>query len=188
MASLCSSSFHNEKCPPAWAYGRYSREVDWWTIGVLIFEMLVGLPPFYDENTQAMYQKVRHRSENLLSCDMLLACLSVLPLMQIALRKILKQILHQRLVFPDAVSPAAAAIVTRLLDRDPRNRLGHTGAAAIRADPFFSSLNWDDLLYQRINMPFKPELQGVRCLLFLFCVSCYVCFPCSCRPVSQCRR
>ena len=33
-------------------------EVDWWTIGTLLYEMLTGLPPFYDENVQEMYQKI----------------------------------------------------------------------------------------------------------------------------------
>jgi serum/glucocorticoid-regulated kinase 2 len=33
-------------------------EVDWWTVGTLLYEMLTGLPPFYDENTQLMYQKI----------------------------------------------------------------------------------------------------------------------------------
>jgi serum/glucocorticoid-regulated kinase 2 len=36
-------------------------EVDWWTIGTLIFEMLAGLPPFYDENVQLMYQKILYQ-------------------------------------------------------------------------------------------------------------------------------
>eukprot|EP00052_Salpingoeca_macrocollata_P020545 m.172964 g.172964 ORF g.172964 m.172964 type:complete len:517 (-) comp21289_c0_seq6:69-1619(-) len=39
----------------------YGMEVDWWTIGTLLFEMLAGLPPFYDENTQKMYQKILHQ-------------------------------------------------------------------------------------------------------------------------------
>lgn len=33
-------------------------QVDWWTLGVLLYEMLSGLPPFYSENTNEMYQKV----------------------------------------------------------------------------------------------------------------------------------
>jgi serum/glucocorticoid-regulated kinase 2 len=36
----------------------YSKNVDWWTLGVLLFEMLTGLPPFYDENTNEMYRKI----------------------------------------------------------------------------------------------------------------------------------
>ncbi|KAI9682703.1 MAG: hypothetical protein M1829_006690 [Trizodia sp. TS-e1964] len=36
----------------------YTKTVDWWTLGVLLFEMLTGLPPFYDENTNEMYRKI----------------------------------------------------------------------------------------------------------------------------------
>ncbi|BFZ53818.1 Serine/threonine-protein kinase [Savitreella phatthalungensis] len=36
----------------------YTKVVDWWTLGVLLYEMLTGLPPFYDENVQEMYRKI----------------------------------------------------------------------------------------------------------------------------------
>ena len=36
----------------------YTKTVDWWTLGVLLYEMLTGLPPFYDENTIDMYKKI----------------------------------------------------------------------------------------------------------------------------------
>ncbi|KAJ8470025.1 hypothetical protein ONZ51_g8601 [Trametes cubensis] len=38
----------------------YNKTIDWWTLGVLLYEMLSGLPPFYDENTDSMYQKILH--------------------------------------------------------------------------------------------------------------------------------
>ncbi|OZJ01583.1 Serine/threonine-protein kinase gad8 [Bifiguratus adelaidae] len=36
----------------------YTKAVDWWTLGVLLYEMMTGLPPFYDENTSEMYRKI----------------------------------------------------------------------------------------------------------------------------------
>ncbi|KAJ7459917.1 kinase-like domain-containing protein [Mycena latifolia] len=38
--------------------GGYNKTIDWWTLGVLLFEMLAGLPPFYDEVTDKMYEKI----------------------------------------------------------------------------------------------------------------------------------
>ncbi|KAL1919298.1 uncharacterized protein VTP21DRAFT_1991 [Calcarisporiella thermophila] len=36
----------------------YSRAVDWYSFGVLIFEMLAGYPPFYDESQMRMYERI----------------------------------------------------------------------------------------------------------------------------------
>ncbi|ODV80966.1 putative serine/thronine protein kinase [Suhomyces tanzawaensis NRRL Y-17324] len=36
----------------------YTRSVDWWTLGTLLYEMLTGLPPFFDEDTPTMYRKI----------------------------------------------------------------------------------------------------------------------------------
>ncbi|CAB4257133.1 similar to Saccharomyces cerevisiae YMR104C YPK2 Protein kinase with similarity to serine/threonine protein kinase Ypk1p [Maudiozyma barnettii] len=36
----------------------YSKVVDWWTLGVLLYEMLTGLPPYYDEDVPKMYKKI----------------------------------------------------------------------------------------------------------------------------------
>jgi protein kinase A len=36
----------------------HSKAVDWWAFGVLAYEMLVGYPPFYDENPVNIYQKI----------------------------------------------------------------------------------------------------------------------------------
>ncbi|KCV72224.1 AGC/PKA protein kinase [Fonticula alba] len=36
----------------------YGKAVDWWALGVLIYEMLVGYPPFYDDDPFEIYEKI----------------------------------------------------------------------------------------------------------------------------------
>ncbi|KAK8830028.1 hypothetical protein WA556_000671 [Blastocystis sp. ATCC 50177/Nand II] len=36
----------------------YGMAVDWWSLGTLIYEMISGLPPFYDKNRRVMYNKI----------------------------------------------------------------------------------------------------------------------------------
>ncbi|KAM4711368.1 cAMP-dependent protein kinase catalytic subunit PRKX [Anableps anableps] len=36
----------------------HGRAVDWWALGILVFEMLAGYPPFFDDNPFGIYQKI----------------------------------------------------------------------------------------------------------------------------------
>eukprot|EP00823_Brevimastigomonas_motovehiculus_P005177 TRINITY_DN364_c1_g6_i1.p1 TRINITY_DN364_c1_g6~~TRINITY_DN364_c1_g6_i1.p1 ORF type:complete len:778 (-),score=258.93 TRINITY_DN364_c1_g6_i1:217-2550(-) len=36
----------------------HGKGVDWWTLGILIYEMLAGYPPFYDEDPMKTYSKI----------------------------------------------------------------------------------------------------------------------------------
>jgi len=36
----------------------YGQEVDWWSLGVIIWEMLTGLPTFYSENVDQMFRDI----------------------------------------------------------------------------------------------------------------------------------
>lgn len=104
----------------------YNKTVDWWTLGVLLYEMLTGLPPFYDENTNEMY------------------------------RKILSEPLH--FPGPEVVPPSAKDLLTKLLNRDPQQRLGANGSAEIKAHPFFHAIDWRKLLQRKYEPAFKPSV------------------------------
>jgi len=36
----------------------HGKAVDWWALGILMYEMLAGYPPFYDEDPLGIYQKI----------------------------------------------------------------------------------------------------------------------------------
>ena len=38
----------------------HGKAVDWWALGVILFELLYGLPTFYDKNVKKMYTKILH--------------------------------------------------------------------------------------------------------------------------------
>lgn len=37
----------------------HDKSADWWSFGILLFEMLCGLPPFYVDNLDKMYDLIK---------------------------------------------------------------------------------------------------------------------------------
>ncbi len=40
----------------------YGKAVDWWTLGSIIYEMVVGLPPFYTNDRASLFDKIKFSS------------------------------------------------------------------------------------------------------------------------------
>ena len=40
----------------------HNRPADWWALGILIFEMIYGIPPFYTQNHNDMYKRIVRES------------------------------------------------------------------------------------------------------------------------------
>jgi len=43
----------------------YGEECDWWSVGVIMFEMLCGYPPFCSDNSAETYRKIMNWKEHL---------------------------------------------------------------------------------------------------------------------------
>lgn len=45
--------------PDFFSNNGYGKEVDWWSLGILIYEMLCGCPPFYSPNREVLFSLIK---------------------------------------------------------------------------------------------------------------------------------
>mmetsp|Transcript_7811 Transcript_7811/g.19967 ORF Transcript_7811/g.19967 Transcript_7811/m.19967 type:complete len:648 (+) Transcript_7811:65-2008(+) len=113
----------------------HTLETDWWSLGALIFEMLVGRTPCVAaaEDTD-----------------------------QDVLRRIARGEVIWPRQDEAKLSPTAADLLAGLLRRDETKRLGARatgGAAAVRAHPFFSTISFSAIANRSgIEPPWRPQL------------------------------
>lgn len=56
------------------------------------------------------------------------------------------------------VSQKLQNLLTRLLEKNPKERIGFKGAAEIKSHPWFEKVNWNALTNKAIKAPFVPIL------------------------------
>ena len=102
---------------------------DIYGIGVIFYEMLYGITPFYCEDIPRLYNKIE------------------------------KEKLH----FPENVpiSPEARDLLSKLLKKDPKKRIGYVSKTDIKSHPFFEGINWEDVYNRRYDAPFVDESDSV---------------------------
>lgn len=93
----------------------YGQECDWWSLGAIMFECLVGWPPFCSETPTETYKKILNWQETL-----------VFP-----------EDIH--------LSPEAEDLILRLLTNAESRLGRHNGADDIKRHPFFRGVNWDEI-------------------------------------------
>lgn len=103
----------------------YGTAVDWWSFGILGFDLLTGASPFRA------------------NCD----------------TKVKQRILKQKLALPFFMSVDARDLLTRLLRKDPKKRLGACmpkDMETIKKHRFFRKIDWKKLEARELEPPIKP--------------------------------
>ena len=52
--------------PEVFGQNGYNETVDWWSIGVILFEMIVGYPPFFSDEPSVTCKKIIHWQRTLI--------------------------------------------------------------------------------------------------------------------------
>lgn len=55
-----SLSYLMIKAPEMIVGSGHDHTLDWWALGILIYEMIIGIPPFYNKNKHQMYFLIQH--------------------------------------------------------------------------------------------------------------------------------
>lgn len=53
---------------PSFIHQGYNKAVDWWALGVLVYEMAAGYPPFFADQPIQIYEKIVSGKVSLTQC------------------------------------------------------------------------------------------------------------------------
>ena len=122
--------------PEIITYSGHNFMCDWWSLGILIYELLYGNTPFFNMDKTRMYDLINTGA--------------------ISFPKFI-QIEGEEKPRNYKVSEDAKNIISKFLEKDPGTRLGRKGLDEIKKHPFFSGINFDDLNKKKIKPPFRPN-------------------------------
>ncbi|TVY91064.1 Serine/threonine-protein kinase [Lachnellula willkommii] len=122
----------------------HTSAVDWWTLGILIYEMLFGTTPFKGKNRNATFA-------NILRDDVPFPEHSGSP----QISKSVPRFPHQR--HPANVKTSLCkSLIRKLLIKDENRRLGaRAGASDVKTHPFFRTTQW--ALIRHMKPPMVPH-------------------------------
>jgi serum/glucocorticoid-regulated kinase 2 len=115
----------------------YGKAADWWSFGILLYEMIVGKTPFFSRNRSQMFHSITNNQVN----------------------------------FPNGFPPDAVDIITKLLHKDPKERIGcstpedgstleEASLKEFQAHPYFAKIDWDKMMAKTLDPPYKPTVKN----------------------------
>lgn len=111
----------------------YGLDVDWWGLGCLVYEMTAGHPPF------------RARGEHPKTSEME------------------RRIRTESEKYGKKFTADVKDLCSKLLSKNPSERLGCSGGREVQSHPFFKEMNFRMLEAGLVEPPFKPDPRLVYC-------------------------
>lgn len=130
----------------------YGKPVDWWSMGIILYEFLIGCVPFFGDTPEELFAHT----------------------------------VNDDIEWPDSddwtVAPDAKDLIAALLQQNPRDRLGISGAHEVKEHMYFVAVDWNSLLRQKAE--FVPQLANDDDTSYfdseLAFTICYVVHRCDC--------
>jgi len=125
--TLCGTDVY--MAPEMVARRSYGKPVDFWSLGVLIFEMLTGTPPFVHREVKELHRKI-----------------------------LAEKIRWPQCIGPSAIGILRGLLerqVPRRLGASRATMFAVGGVAALKCQPFFGQIEWQPLICRQTPAPFE---------------------------------
>ncbi|VDK39982.1 unnamed protein product [Taenia asiatica] len=140
----------------------YNKAVDWWALGVLVYEMAAGYPPFYADQPIQIYEKIVSGKILLEVSLMFYIVKSGFPVERLegALSSCQRFALQVR--FPSHFSSDLKDLLRNLLQVDLTKRYGNlkNGVNDIKNHKWFAPTDWFVIYKCEAEAPFVPKCKG----------------------------
>ena len=140
----------------------YSEGVDWFALGVTMFELLTGRRPFDRKRSQPPPAPI-HELDSLYNQLAMIEGISDEDARR--LRKDIEEYetIMAPILYPRYISDNALSLMEALMCRKLPDRIGcrKNGTMDIKDHEFFKGIEWDSLLNLEITPPFHPETKPV---------------------------
>ena len=113
--------------------GEDNKQCDWWSVGCIFFELLLGYPPFHAETPDAVFKKILS---------------GVIQWPEFKSQEEEEEFL----------TPEAKDLIQKLLVVDPSKRLGVNGIQEIKDQPYFKNVDWDHIYDEEAS--FVPTIDN----------------------------